>query len=121
MSFLLNMASKFLPAIGALASRAMPAMTSAFAVGKRFLPQVLGAVGKAQNLAQRATAVGKTIQNIGSIVNPELTKKIENAYNSKIIRNNSIGDILEKGQKGLATAVGVADKAKELLANISPT
>jgi hypothetical protein len=120
MSFLLNMASKFLPAIGALASRAMPAITSAFSVGKRILPQVIGAVGKAQNIANKVTAVGKTIHNIGSAVAPELTKKVENAYNSKIIANNSIGDILEKGQKGLATASGVADKAKELLANIPP-
>jgi hypothetical protein len=121
MSFLFNMASKFLPAIAGLASRAMPAITSAFAVGKRVLPQVLGAVGKAQQIAQKASAVGKTIQNIGSVVAPELTKKVENAYNSKIVGNNSIGDILEKGQKGLATAVGVADKAKELLANIPPS
>jgi hypothetical protein len=121
MSFLLNMASKFLPAIGAIASRAMPAISSAFAVGKKFLPKIIGAVGKAQHLAQQATAVGKTIHNVGSAVAPELTKKVENAYNSKIVGNNSIGDILEKGQKGLATAVGVADKAKELLANMPPT
>lgn len=120
MSFLLNMASKFLPAIGALASRAMPAITSAFAVGKRILPQVVGAVGKAQHFAQKANAIGKVVHNIGSAVAPELTKKVENAYNSKIVGNNSIGDILEKGQKGLATAAGVADKAKELLANIPP-
>lgn len=120
MSFLFNMASKFLPAIAGLASRAMPYITSAAAVGKRVLPQVIGAVGKAQNLAQRAVAVGKTVRNYGNLVAPELTKRVENAYNSKIIGNNSIGDILEKGQKGLVSAAGVADKAKELLANIPP-
>ena len=120
MSFLLNMASKFLPAIGALASRAMPAITSAFAVGKRILPQIVGAVGKAKQIANKVSAVGKVAKDIGSAVAPELTKKVENAYNSKIVGNNSIGDILEKGQKGLATAAGVADKAKELLANIAP-
>ena len=120
MSFLLNMASKFLPAIAGLASRAMPAITSAFAVGKRVLPQVLGAVGKAQQIASKVSAVGKVARDIGSAVAPELTKKVENAYNSKIIGNNSIGDILEKGQKGLVSAAGVADKAKELLANIPP-
>tara|TARA_R110000868_G_scaffold169262_1_gene404222 strand:+ start:1980 stop:2327 length:348 start_codon:yes stop_codon:yes gene_type:complete len=115
------MASKFLPAVAGLASRAMPYLSSAFAVGKRVLPQVIGAVGKAQHMAQQASAVGKSLHNVGSAIAPELTKKVENAYNSKIIGNNSIGDILEKGQKGLATAVGVADKAKELLANMPPT
>jgi hypothetical protein len=84
------------------------------------LPQVVGAVGKAQHIANKVSAVGKVVHNIGSAVAPEITKKVENAYNSKIVGNNSIGDILEKGQKGLATAAGVADKAKELLANIAP-
>jgi hypothetical protein len=118
MSFLFNMASKFLPAIAGLASRAMPAISSAFAVGKRVLPQVIGAVGKAQNMVNKAVTVGKAIHNVGQAVAPDLVKKVDNLYNTKIVRGNSIGDILEKGQKGLATAAGVADQAKALLANI---
>jgi hypothetical protein len=121
MSFLVNMASKFLPAIGALASKVMPSVTSAFAVGKKVLPQIVGAVGKVQHAAEKVIGVGKVAKQIATAVAPEITKKVENAYNSKIVGNNSIGDILEKGQKGLASASGVANQAKELLANIPPT
>ena len=120
MSFLFNMASKFLPAIAGMASKAIPALSSAFAVGKRYVPQIIGAVGKAQNMVNKAITVGKAIHNVAQTVAPEQVRKVENAYNSKIIRGNSIGDILEKGQKGLATAAGVADQAKALLANIPP-
>ena len=86
----------------------------------RVLPKVIGAVGKAQQIAEKVNNGVKIAKQIGSAVAPEIVKKVENAYNSKIIGNTSIGDILEKGQKGLASAAGVSDKAKELLANIPP-
>lgn len=118
MSFLLNMASKFLPAISAIASRAVPAISSAFAVGKNILPQVIGAVGKVQNAVNTAKQVGKTIQSVGNVIAPDLTKKVENAYNSKRIGGLSIGDIVERGEKGLSKAAGVADQAKAVFANM---
>ena len=98
MSFLLNMASRFLPAITGLASRAIPALTSAFAVGKQIAPKLIGAVG--------------------NVIAPELTKKVEDAYNTKIGGKFSVGDIIERGEKGLAKASGVADQAKAVFANL---
>lgn len=118
MSFLLNMASRFLPAIGAMASRAIPALTSAFAVGKRIAPAVIGAVGKVQNAISTAKQVGKTVRAVGQAVAPELTKKVEDAYNTKKIGGLSVGDIVERGEKGLAKAAGVAEQAKAVFANM---
>ena len=118
MSFLLNMASRFLPAISAMASRAIPAISSAFAVGKRILPQVIGAVGKVQHAVNTAKQVGKTAREVGRVVAPEITKKVEDAYNTKKIGGLSVGDIVERGEKGLAKAAGVADQAKAVFANM---
>jgi hypothetical protein len=118
MSFLLNMASKFLPAIAGMASRAIPALTSAFAVGKRIAPAVIGAVGKVQNAINTAKAVGKTAREVGRAVAPDITKKVEDAYNAKKIGGLSVGDIVERGEKGLAKAAGVAEQAKAVFANM---
>jgi len=121
MAFLLNMASKFLPAITSMASRAIPAISSAFAVGKRVLPQVIGAVGKVQQAVNTAKQVGKTVKAVGQAVAPEITKKVEDAYNAKKIGGLSVGDIVERGEKGLATVAGVANQAKAVLANMPTT
>lgn len=118
MSFLLNMASRFLPAIAGMASRALPALTNAFAVGKRILPSVIGAVGKVQNAIGIGKNVGKLVHGIGEKVAPELTKKVEDAYNAKKIGGLSLGDIVERGEKGLAKAAGIADQAKAVFANM---
>jgi hypothetical protein len=118
MSFLLNMASKFLPAISGLASRAIPALTSAFAVGKQIAPKIIGAVGKVQNAVNTAKQLGKTARTIGNAIAPEVTKKVEDAYNTKIGGRYSVGDIIEKGEQGLAKASGIADQAKAIFANI---
>jgi len=118
MSFLLNMASKFLPAISGLASRAIPALTTAFAVGKQIAPKVIGAVGKIQNAVNTAKQITKTARTIGNAVAPELTKRVEDAYNTKIGGKFSVGDIIERGEKGLAKASGIADQAKAVFANI---
>lgn len=118
MSFLLNMASKFLPAVAGLASRAMPYITNAFAVGKRIAPSVIGAVGKIQNAIGMAKNVGKLAHGVGQKIAPELTKKVEDMYNAKKIGGLSLGDIVERGEKGLAKAAGVADQAKAVFANI---
>ena len=121
MSFLFNMASKFLPAITAMASRAIPAISSAFSVGKRILPQVIGAVGKVQNAVNTAKQVGKTVKAVGQAVAPEIVKKVEDAYNSKKIGGLSVGDIVERGEKGLAKVAGVADQAKAVFGNMPTT
>lgn len=118
MSFLLNMASRFLPAITGLASRAIPALTSAFAVGKQIAPKLIGAVGKMQNAYNTAKQIGKSVKAVGNVVAPELTKKVEDAYNTKIGGKFSVGDIIERGEKGLAKASGVADQAKAVFANL---
>ncbi len=118
MSFLLNMASKFLPAISGLASRAIPALTSAFAVGKQIAPKIIGAVGKVQNAVNTAKQIGKTARTIGNAIAPEVTKKVEDAYNTKIGGRYSIGDIVERGEKGLSKASGIADQAKAVFANM---
>lgn len=117
MSFLLNMA-RFIPAIAGMASRAIPAITSAFAVGKRVLPTVISAVGKAQAALSTAKAVGKGVKEVGKVVAPELTQKVEDAYNSKIGGKASIADIVNTGEKGLSTASNIANKAKAVFANI---
>jgi hypothetical protein len=118
MSFLLNMASRFLPAISGLASRAVPALTSAFAVGKQIIPRVIGAVGKIQNAFNTAKQIGKAVKSVSGAVAPEITKKVEDAYNTKIGGKFSMGDIIERGEKGLAKASGIADNAKAVFANI---
>jgi hypothetical protein len=118
MSFLLNMASRFLPAIAGMASRAIPAITSAFAVGKRIAPAVIGAVGKIQNAVGIGKNIGKLAHGIGQKVAPELTRKVEEAYNAKKIGGLSVGDIVERGEKGLAKAAGIADQAKAVFANM---
>ena len=118
MSFLLNMASRFLPAIAGMASRAIPAITSAFAVGKRIAPAVLGAVGKIQNAIGIGKQVGKLAHGVGQKIAPELTKEVEDAYNAKKIGGLSLGDIVERGEKGLAKAAGIADQAKAVFANM---
>ena len=121
MSFLINMASKFLPAIGAMASRAIPAISSAFAVGKRVIPQVIGAVGKVQQAVNTAKQIGKTVSAVGHAVAPEITRKVEDAYNSKKIGGLSVGDIVERGEKGLANVAGIANQAKAVFANMPTT
>jgi hypothetical protein len=118
MSFLLNMASKFLPAIAGIASRAIPAISSAIAVGKNVLPQVAGAVGKAQQAFQTAKAVGKTIHGIGKVVAPDLTQKVENTFNKKMVGGKSIADVVNYGEKGLSTASNISNQAKGVFANI---
>lgn len=118
MSFLLNMASRFLPSIIGMASRAIPALSSAIAVGKNVLPQVAGAVGKANRMFQIAKAVGKGIHGIGNIVAPNLTKKVEDTFNRKLVGNKSIADVVNYGEKGLAGAAKITDQAKNIFANI---
>lgn len=118
MSFLLNMASKFLPAIAGIASRAIPAISSAIAVGKNVIPKIAGAVGKAQQVYQTAKAVGKGLQGVGKVVAPDLTQKVENTFNRKMIGNKSIADVVNYGEKGLAGAAKITDQAKGIFANI---
>ena len=118
MSFLLNMASKFLPAIAGIASRAIPGLTSAIAVGKQIIPHIAGAVGKAQQIYQGAKAVGKTIGSIGKSIAPDLAKKVEDTFNKKIVGNKSIADVVNYGEKGLAGAAKLTDQSKGVFANI---
>lgn len=118
MSFLLNMASKFLPAIAGIASRAIPGLSSAIAVGKNVLPQVAGAVGKANQIFQTAKAVGKTIHGVGKVIAPGLTQKVEDTFNKKLVGNKSIADVVNYGEKGLAGATKITDQAKGVFANI---
>jgi phage-related protein len=117
---LAGMAGKFLPAITGLASRAVPMVSKAIAVGKNIVPKVLGAVGKVQNAINTAKAVGKVAKGAVDTVAPEIGKKIDDAYNRKIVGGMSVGDVLEKGEKGLAQASGVANQAKAILANVAP-
>ncbi len=116
--FLANLASKFIPAISGLASRAIPAVTSAIAVGKRVAPKIIGAVGKAQNAINTAKNIGKKVKGAINTMSPELGKKIDENINRKIIGGKSIGDLLESGERGLGQVKDVADKAKAVLANI---
>jgi len=117
---LAGLAGRFLPALTGLASRAIPAMTRAIAVGKNIVPRVLGAVGKVQNMINTGRAVGKAVKGAVDNVAPEVGKKMDDAYNRKLVGGMSISDVLEKGQKGLANATGLANNAKQILANIAP-
>jgi hypothetical protein len=116
--FLANLASKFIPAITGLASRAIPAVTRAVAVGKKIVPRVIGAVGKAQNALHTAKNIGKTARGIVGNISPELGKKIDETYNKKMIGGKSLGDLVESSDRGLGQVKDVADKAKAVLANI---
>jgi hypothetical protein len=118
MSFLLNLASKFLPSIAGLASRAIPAISSAIAVGKNVLPHVASAVGKAQQAYQTAKAVGKGIHSVGKVIAPELTQKVEDTYNKKMVGNKSIADVVNYGERGLAGAANLTNQAKGVFANL---
>jgi len=115
-----GLASKFIPAVAGLASRAVPAITRGIAVGKSLLPKVVGAVGKVSNMISQGKAVGKAVKGAVDAVAPEMGKKIDEAYNRKVVGGMSVADVLEKGEKGLATATGLANSAKQVLANVVP-
>lgn len=116
--FLASLASRFIPAITGLASKIVPAIGRAFAVGKTVAPKIIGAVGKAANAVNTGIAVGKAVKGAVDKVAPEVGKKVEEVYNKKIGGKVSIGDVVERGEKGLAKAVKVADEAKSVFANI---
>lgn len=118
--FLASLASKVIPAITGLFSRAAPVVAKAVAVGKNIIPKVANAVGKAQTIFSTGQAVGKAVKGALDKTAPSLAQKVEEEYNKKRVKGMSISDIVEKGNKGLAKASGMANDAKAVFANIPP-
>lgn len=117
--FLSSLVSRAIPAITGLASRALPAIGKAIAVGKNVASAAGSAVGKAQTALSTAKAVGKAAKGAVRSVSPELANKIDEEYNKK--RGGvSISDVVGKADRGLAKASGYADQAKQVLANLPP-
>jgi len=116
--FLASLASKFIPTLFGLGSKILPAVSKAVAVGKAVIPKVASAVGKVANGIATAKAVGKAVKGAVGSVAPEATKKVEEAYNKKIIGGRSLGDLVESGERGIGKVKDVADRAKAVMANI---
>ncbi len=118
LSPLMGLASRALPAIAGLASRAVPALTRAVAVGKSVLPRVANAIGKGQQMYNTAKAIGKGAHQAIKVVSPDAGKRLEDAYNRKVVGGLSVSDVVERGQKGLAGATGLTNSAKGIFANV---
>jgi hypothetical protein len=116
MSFLGRILSTAISAGSKIASGA------SHAVGKAsgFVTRMGSAVGKASQAFNKAKSVGKQAKGILNAISPEAGKAVDDLYNQKVIGNMSLANIVEHGDKGLANATGLADKAKLLLANLTP-
>jgi len=115
--FALPMLGRAIGSLGGIASRAIPRIAS---IGKSVLPRALSAIGKVQAGVEMGKAIGKSAREAIGSVNPEFGKKIDQAYNQKLIGGMSTADLVNHGQNVLNQSKDIAQNAKNLLANKLP-